>query len=153
MSIQVDIRDNPGDSIDTLSPLQVEMDPISDTTRNSGEVRKLVDHGQALLPGVPPNHSKGVVGRLWKSRHRGPGANAGLVVEYAEEELAPDYLIDRGLHSLPLRPLALMLEYQACPAPYRPGPGDEDHRRHSAKANSYFYTVCLGFMRGIYTDE
>jgi hypothetical protein len=84
MSIQGDIRDNPGD---TLSPLQVEMDPMSDTTRNSGEVRKLVDHGQALLPGIPPNHSKGVVGRLWKGRHRGPGTNAGLDVEYTEEEL------------------------------------------------------------------
>ncbi|KAJ7855456.1 hypothetical protein B0H14DRAFT_3448987 [Mycena olivaceomarginata] len=46
-----------------------------------------------------------------------------------------------------------MSEYQACPTPYRPGLSDEDHRRHSAKANSYFYPVGLGFMRGIYTDE
>jgi hypothetical protein len=62
-------------------------------------------------------------------------------------------LIDGGLRSLPLRRLAPMSEYQACPALYCPSPGDEDHRRHSAKSNSYFYTVGLGFTRGIYTDE
>jgi hypothetical protein len=34
------------------------MDPKSDTAGNSGEMREL---GHDLLPGVPPNYSKGVL--------------------------------------------------------------------------------------------
>ncbi|KAJ6467621.1 hypothetical protein C8R47DRAFT_1223528 [Mycena vitilis] len=40
-----------------------------------------------------------------------------------------------------------------CPPPFRPSPGHEDHRAHSANAAGKFYVVGVGRVPGIFTDE
>ncbi|KAJ7872364.1 hypothetical protein B0H14DRAFT_3439044 [Mycena olivaceomarginata] len=44
-------------------------------------------------------------------------------------------------------------DYCPCKPPYRPSAGHEDVQEHSATAGRVFYTVGVGFVRGIYTDE
>ncbi|KAJ7848831.1 hypothetical protein B0H14DRAFT_3452872 [Mycena olivaceomarginata] len=40
-----------------------------------------------------------------------------------------------------------------CTPPYRPSAGHEDVKEHSATAGRMFYTVGVGYIPGIYTDE
>ncbi|KAJ7680097.1 hypothetical protein B0H14DRAFT_3679417 [Mycena olivaceomarginata] len=44
-------------------------------------------------------------------------------------------------------------DYCPCKLPYRPSAGHEDMQEHSTTAGRVFYTVGVGFVRGIYTDE
>ncbi|KAJ7302567.1 hypothetical protein DFH08DRAFT_826453 [Mycena albidolilacea] len=43
--------------------------------------------------------------------------------------------------------------YQACAPVYYPNPGQEDPRERSVTAGQLFYTVGIGYVPGIYTDE